>query len=262
MKRCIGLLLSALLLAPLCVAQVPDDRDPGQAEPISNIVEALLLSAALDWLCDAVSGVTTLNPPESDAVQDCVKKAKRDIEKALLGIPQGPDANGDERPPKEIVLIDSNTGWGQKAEMAAYTTPEEFDPSGGTLTSSSSALVGEGHERVVISQNTVYNAPWLLCSVLAHEGKRLGQSGGYVDANNPTVPEKKKMAEGDLKAYCTNIAVLRASFSTIFMAVQNETPGSDKMNYLSAQLKALSERIKEMQERKKKAQEKKVKYCA
>jgi hypothetical protein len=159
MKRCIGLLLSALLLAPLCVAQVPDDRDPGQAEPISNIVEALLLSAALDWLCDAVSGVTTLNPPESDAVQDCVKKAKRDIEKALLGIPQGPDANGDERPPKEIVLIDSNTGWGQKAEMAAYTTPEEFDPSGGTLTSSSSALVGEGHERVVISQNTVYNAP-------------------------------------------------------------------------------------------------------
>ena len=236
---------------------------PPRQSPINNFVEELFLHGALEWLCEAAGpqGVMTLNPPEGPAVVQCVKNAKRDIEKALLGQPQGTDSNGDELPPKDIVLVDRTTGWGLTRDLTAYTTAEEIDPNGGTLTQKSGKGVGTGQERVVISQRTLYNMPWLLSSVLGHEGKRLSQELTVVNALSPTKPEKKSKAEGAIKAYCTNIAILRNALRRLQNAVQNTTPGSRKQQFISKQIMGLALRIKKMDERKKEHQQIKEDNC-
>ena len=102
------LLCSTLCLASLSPCQQDPNYDPNKATSPS-VLDNIALVNALDWLCLAVGGVTTLNPPETESVQDCVLNAKLDIEKALNGRPQGTDENGDERPAEDLVLIDHQT---------------------------------------------------------------------------------------------------------------------------------------------------------
>ena len=149
--------------------------------------------------------------------------------------------------------------------MGAYTMPEEFLGTPNAPGSNSTSNVGLGNERVIISGISLTETPWMLSSLLAHEGKRLSQTGGFVNVKAKTIPEKKNEAENDLKAYCTNIAVLNNAFRFFFnqtFPMTMEELQSEEGKWLRAQQQAIAARLKMLRERKKKAQERKVKYCA
>lgn len=253
-------ILSSFIFAKTCLGQTPDDRDPTLAQPL-NFGELVTLELGIDWLCWAADKINEPNSTVPDDVKQCVKDAKRDIEKASGGTPQGPDGAGGERQPLEVILVDRVTRWGMTANMAAYTTVEELVANGNVLKTKSTSEVGAGSERVIISAQSFRNVPWLFCSLLAHEGKRLGHSEAVADANNMTPAENKKKAEGDLKAYCTNIEVLKAARQRLMNKRSGTAPMSKMREFLDKQINTLFARIAEMEARKREAQAAKEKYC-